>query len=58
MIVTRNMVQWLVKCQHTVSGSGEGMVVVATVMMSVFQPMSSTSVQLTYFTLFLFFWLH
>ena len=35
MIVTRNKVQWLVKCQHIVSGSGGGVVVVS-VMISVF----------------------
>ena len=36
MIVTRNKAQWLVKCQHIVSGSGGGVVAVVSVMISVF----------------------
>ena len=52
MIVTRNKVQWLVKCLRIVSGSGGGVVVVVSVMIPVFSNHLSS---INFFILFYFF---
>ena len=54
MIVTRSKVQWLVKCQRIVSGSGGGVVVVVSVMTPVFSNHLSS---INFFILFYFFFL-